>query len=56
MCKLSLQDAQAFYGVHQDKPFYPTLVGFMSSGRMVAMEVVREGKQQQPGPINGMHQ
>ena len=47
MCKLSLQDAQVFYAVHQGKPFYPTLTGFISSGRIVAMELVKDGEPQQ---------
>lgn len=44
MCKLSLGEAQQFYAVHQGKPFYDTLTRFMSSGRVVAMELVRDGK------------
>ncbi|KAL3130446.1 hypothetical protein ABBQ38_008268 [Trebouxia sp. C0009 RCD-2024] len=43
MCKLSLGEAQQFYAVHQGKPFYDTLTHFMSSGRVVAMELVRDG-------------
>ena len=44
MCKLSLGEAQHFYAVHQGKPFYDTLTAFMSSGRVVAMELVRDGE------------
>ena len=44
MCMLSLEEAQSFYAVHQGKPFYDTLTRFMSSGRVVAMELVRDGK------------
>ncbi|KAK9810340.1 hypothetical protein WJX72_009041 [[Myrmecia] bisecta] len=43
MCKLSKTEAQQFYAVHQGKPFYERLTDFMSSGRVVAMEVVGEG-------------
>ena len=44
MCKLSLGEAQQFYAVHQGKPFYDKLTHFMSAGRIVAMELVRDGK------------
>ena len=46
MCKLSLGEVQHFYAVHQGKPFYDTLTQFMSSGRVVAMELVRDGEDQ----------
>ena len=46
MCGLSLGEAQQFYAVHQGKPFYGTLTRFMSSGRVVAMELVRDGESQ----------
>src|SRR5690242_7973887 len=32
MMHLSLDQAQAFYGVHKDRPFFSALVKFMSSG------------------------
>ncbi len=44
MYKLSLGEAQQFYAVHQGKPFYDKLTHFMSAGRIVAMELVRDGK------------
>jgi nucleoside-diphosphate kinase len=34
--KLSLEQAQAFYGVHKDRPFFGELTEFMSSGPIVA--------------------
>lgn len=34
--KLSQEQARAFYSVHNGKPFYESLVGFMSSGPIVA--------------------
>ena len=46
MCGLSLEEVQQFYAVHQGKPFYDTLTSFMSSGRVVAMELVRDGESQ----------
>lgn len=43
MCKLSKREAEEFYAVHRGKPFYDTLTDFMSSGRIVAMELVASG-------------
>ncbi|MFZ5452897.1 MAG: nucleoside-diphosphate kinase [Thermodesulfobacteriota bacterium] len=37
MLHLSLEQARAFYAVHQERPFYDSLTGFMSSGPIVAM-------------------
>jgi len=37
MLYLSLEQARAFYAVHQERPFYDSLTGFMSSGPIVAM-------------------
>lgn len=48
MCGLSLGEVQQFYQVHQGKPFYDTLTRFMSSGRVVAMELVRDGEGTKP--------
>jgi nucleoside-diphosphate kinase len=36
LTKLSRRQAEAFYAVHSDKPFYSELVEFMSSGPIVA--------------------
>ncbi len=36
LTKLSTRQAEAFYAVHSDKPFYADLVNFMSSGPIVA--------------------
>ena len=33
--QLSLNEAQAFYAVHQERPFYNDLVAFMTSGPVV---------------------
>ena len=33
--KLSQADAEAFYGVHRERPFFPSLVAFMTSGPVV---------------------
>eukprot|EP00741_Cyanophora_paradoxa_P015084 tig00020848_g14555.t1 len=40
MFQLSIGDAQEFYTIHRDKPFYQNLVGFMTSGPVVAIEIV----------------
>jgi nucleoside-diphosphate kinase len=37
MLHLSLDQAQAFYAVHKERPFYDSLTQFMSSGPIVAM-------------------
>ena len=37
MLHLSLDQARAFYAVHQERPFYDSLTTFMSSGPIVAM-------------------
>lgn len=37
MTKLSVSQAEAFYGVHKDRPFFNSLVDFMQSGPVVAM-------------------
>lgn len=42
MTKLSKQQAEAFYAIHKDKPFFAELTTYMSSGPVVAM--VLEGK------------
>jgi len=42
MVWLNQEQAQAFYAVHRERPFYKSLTGFMSSGPIVAM--VLEGE------------
>lgn len=37
MLHLSKEDAEGFYAVHKDKPFYDSLTDFMSSGKIVVM-------------------
>jgi nucleoside-diphosphate kinase len=36
MLQLSRKDAEAFYAVHKERPFYADLVSYMSSGPIVA--------------------
>ena len=42
MLHLSKEEAEGFYIVHKDKPFYDSLTDFMSSGRIVIMVLERE--------------
>jgi nucleoside-diphosphate kinase len=42
MVRLSDEEAQIFYEVHRDKPFYENLVSFMTEGPIVAMALERE--------------
>jgi nucleoside-diphosphate kinase len=42
MLHLSREQAQAFYAVHKERPFYDSLTGFMSSGPIVAMILAGE--------------
>lgn len=37
LVRLSKQDAEGFYGVHRDKPFFDSLTDFMSSGPVVVL-------------------
>jgi len=43
MTHMSPADAARFYAEHEGKPFYSDLCAFMSSGRVVAMELVGPG-------------
>jgi nucleoside-diphosphate kinase len=40
--QLAKEQAQEFYAVHKDKPFFDELVSFMSSGPIVAMVLEKE--------------
>jgi nucleoside-diphosphate kinase len=42
MTKLSVTQAQAFYGIHAERPFFKDLVQFMQSGPVVAMILEKE--------------
>lgn len=35
MIELSKEEAEGFYAIHQDKPFFSDLVAFMTSGRVM---------------------
>jgi nucleoside-diphosphate kinase len=40
--RLSVPQAQAFYAVHKERPFYNDLVKFMTEGPVVAMVIEKE--------------
>lgn len=40
--KLSKKDAEGFYAVHKDRPFFESLTDFMSKGPIVAMVLEKE--------------
>jgi nucleoside-diphosphate kinase len=42
MLRLSMEQAQLFYAVHRERPFYPDLVRYMTSGPVIAQ--VLEGE------------
>ena len=42
MNHLTREQAEAFYGVHKERPFYGELVDFMTSGRSVQVALERE--------------
>lgn len=42
MLHLTKEEAQGFYTVHKDKPFYDSLTDFMSSGEVLVMVLERE--------------
>lgn len=39
---LSQQEAETFYGVHKERPFFSGLVKFMTSGPVIVMALERE--------------
>jgi nucleoside-diphosphate kinase len=43
LVRLSQAQAQAFYAVHRERPFYSSLVEFMTSGPVVPVALEREG-------------
>jgi nucleoside-diphosphate kinase len=43
MRRLTRSEAEGFYHVHRERPFFPSLCAFMSSGPCVTMVLEREG-------------
>ncbi|MFB3829541.1 MAG: nucleoside-diphosphate kinase [Bryobacteraceae bacterium] len=42
MTQLNQQEAEGFYAVHRGKPFFASLVKFMTEGRIIVMALERE--------------
>ena len=42
MCRLSKHEAEGFYAVHKERPFFGSLVTFMTEGPVVVMALERE--------------
>ncbi|HVZ40065.1 MAG TPA: nucleoside-diphosphate kinase [Candidatus Kapabacteria bacterium] len=42
MIQLSAQDGERFYAVHRERPFFASLVEFMSSGPVVVIALAKE--------------
>lgn len=43
LVRLTLPQAEAFYGVHKGRPFFPELVSFMTSGPCMPIALKRDG-------------
>jgi nucleoside-diphosphate kinase len=43
MLRLSMREAEGFYAVHKERPFFPDLVRYMSSGPVVVQVLEGEG-------------
>jgi nucleoside-diphosphate kinase len=43
MVHLSRREAEGFYAVHRERPFFPSLTAFMSSGPAVVLALEAEG-------------
>jgi nucleoside-diphosphate kinase len=42
MRQLSLAEAEGFYGVHRERPFFPDLIRFITEGPVVTLALERE--------------
>jgi nucleoside-diphosphate kinase len=40
---MTLEEAEGFYAIHRERPFFPELTRFMSSGPCVVMALEKEG-------------
>jgi nucleoside-diphosphate kinase len=43
MVRLSREDAEGFYAVHRERPFFKSLVAFMTQGPSIPMVLERDG-------------
>ena len=53
MLRLSRSQAEAFYGIHRDKPFFDELVAFMTSGRVMVQVLEGENAIQRNRDVMG---
>jgi len=53
VCKLTRQEAEGFYDVHQGKGFFSDLIDFMTSGRVVVLVLERENAVEILREVNG---
>ena len=42
MTRLTQEQAEGFYAVHRERPFFPSLVKFMTEGRIIVMALERQ--------------
>ena len=42
LTQMSKKDAEIFYGIHKDRPFYSDLISYMTSGPIVAVVLEKE--------------
>jgi len=45
MAWLSRAEAEGFYAVHRDRPFFPSLIEFMTGGPVVLMDAVAKNRE-----------
>ena len=43
LIRMTLEEAEGFYAVHRERPFFPELTQFMSSGPCVVLALEKEG-------------
>jgi nucleoside-diphosphate kinase len=43
LIRMTLEEAEGFYAVHRERPFFPELTKFMSSGPCVVLALEKEG-------------
>ncbi len=43
LIRMTLEEAEGFYDVHRERPFFPELTKFMSSGPCVVLALEKEG-------------
>jgi len=51
MICLSKKEAEGFYAVHRERPFFQSLTDFMSSGPIIVMVLATNYKEARPGTI-----